>query len=573
MPPDIKTLLQRHETLRRKKNFWFPLYQALAQYVLLRKQYFTTDNTDGPFLVNNVFDATALHSAHMMASSLLGQIWPNPFESFEFVPQIAQEDEVFSDAFEMMNTVNEVLPTNLAVSEAGVMTSQHEALIDLVVFGTAALVITDTGDFRTPIRFRAIDAKTMTIDEGESGAVDTVYTEKHFTIGSLVRRYGYANVSNRSQKLYDAGKLDEGVKVLRAIEPRRERNPLKLGTGDTPFASIHIEMDQKHLLQESGFVELPIIVIRFWKNVGEIYGRSPAMDALPDIRALNKLTEMFERTGEMTLDPPKMISSEDVLGAGKVPWGPGVWIPIHASGRLGGDRRPIELIPPTMNPGWAEQRIADLRSTVKEHFMLEVLTDLNNRSRQTLGEANIRNELRMFMAGPLLIRLLVEMIGPSLDRSFNILLERGYFGVVRGSIQDLQMQMRGVQPKYISDDFIESRTKGLKGYRLNFISPAARLMKLEEAQGTERLTAFVTSASQFKPEVIDNLNFDEAARAMQRLSGASQKVLYPPGFVDMRRRQRAQAQQQMLRAQEAQAAASVLKDAGSGIKDVSSAIQ
>ena len=74
MPPDIEALLQRNEQLKAKKHHWFPLYQALAQFVMLRKQYFTADATEGPFLVNTVFDATAPHAAHMMTSSLLGQI-------------------------------------------------------------------------------------------------------------------------------------------------------------------------------------------------------------------------------------------------------------------------------------------------------------------------------------------------------------------------------------------------------------------------------------------------------------------------------------------------------------------
>ena len=573
MPPDIEALLQRNEQLKAKKHHWFPLYQALAQFVMLRKQYFTADATEGPFLVNTVFDATAPHAAHMMTSSLLGQIWPNPFESFEFVPQIAQEDEVFSDSYDFMNTVGEVLPTNLAVAEAGVMTALHETFMDAVVFGTGALYPIDTGDFRVPIRAKSLDSKVMSFDENEAGTVDTTYMEKQFTVGKLVQRYGYKNVSEASRKLYDDRKLDAKVKVLHIIEPRRERNPLKLGTGDMPYASIHIEVGQKHLLQESGFVENPIIVVRFWKNVGEVQGRSPAMDALPDIRAVNKLVEMFEKTGEMILSPPKMISSEDVLGAGKPPWHPNAWIPIHASGRLGSDRKPIEPIVVSENPGWAKERIVDLRENIKQYFMLDTLTDLNNRSRQTLGEANIRNEKGMFITGPMLTRFLVELISPFLDRSFNILLENGHFGVIRGSEQDMRMQMYGVQPKYISEDFIRARTQGLKGYRLNFISPAARLMKLEELQGTQRLTEYAIALEQVDPAAKDNVNFDESLRAVQRLGGASQKTLYSPAYVERVRKARAQAQaeQQQMQAQMMEAAA--FKDAAKGAKDIASAGQ
>lgn len=572
----VDAILKRHETLKREKQNWIAMYQALAQYCLLRKQYFTTDNTNGPFLLNRVFDSTAIHASHMMASSVLGQILPNPFESFEFVPQVAQAEAAYSDAWDMMINVNEVLPVNLALPEAGIMTAVHEVLHEAIIFGIGALACIETDDPRVPIKAKALDAKMMCIAEDENGQVDTVYMEKMYTVGKLVQQYGYANCSERVQKAYDsqdANKLDEKVKVLQAIEPRRERNPLKLGNQDMPFSSTHIEIDTKHCLLESGFNEMPIIVMRFYKNPDEVQGRSPAMDAMPDIRALNKLVEIFERAGEMGLDPPKMVSTEDVLGAGKMPWGPGVNIPIHSSGRLGSDRKPIEPIITVQNPSWALQRMTELRDNIKTYFMLDILSDLSNTNRQTLGEAHIRNELRMFMTGPMLIRPLLELIGPFLDRCFNILLSKGYFGVVRGSVQDWEMQMMGIEPKYLSEDFISKRAGGLKGYRINFICPAARLMKLEEAQGLERLTDFaIGKLAAVNPGVMTNFDFDETLRSAQRLYGASQKVLRAPAEVQRQREAEAQQSAMLQEAATAQQEATTFKDVAKGAKDLGAAI-
>lgn len=568
MAIDTKALLDRNENLKRRRNYWFPLYQALAQFVLQRKQYFTTSHVEGPFVINGVFDSTAIHSAHMTAASVLGQIWPNPFESFEFVPQVAQDEEMFSDAYDMMNTVNDVMPVNLSQPEAGVMTAFTESVLDAVIFGTGAVAVIETGDFKTPIKARAVDTKTMCIDENEFGQVDTVYWEKEYTVGQLANRFGLESCSPKVQELHNKGKLDEKVKVLQVIEPRRDRNPLKLGNQDKPFASVHLEIDTKHVLLESGYNEMPIIVFRFWKNVGEVQGRSPAMDALSDIRALNKLVEIYEKAGEMGLDPPKMISREDVLGAGKIPWGPGAWIPTANSGRLDTGRKPIEPILTITNPSWATQRISDLRDNIMQYFMLDKLSDLNNRSRQTLGEANIRNELRQFMTGPMLTRMLIELVGPFLDRAFNILLEMGFFGVVEGSQQDMLMQAQGLEPKYLSEDFIDKRMAGLKGYRINFLSPAARLMKLEEAQGLDELYAYMMQLAQLNPEVIDNFDFDAAIRLRQRLSGASQKILKSPARVEQERQQRQAAQAEMQNAQMEQAGAQTFKDVAKGVKDI-----
>lgn len=572
MAPDVEAILDKHEKLKQKKHAWLPLYRALSMFVEQRRQDFTTEGSRSPFILNKVYDSTAPHAANQLAATLLGQLWPNPFESFEFIPQVAQDEQVFSDSYDMMNTVGEIMPANLAIPEANVQLTFHESLKDAGIYGTGAFAVLDTGNPAKPVVTQSIDAKRLNFEEDEYGRVTTAYWEKLFTVGSLVARFGYESVSEDVQKKYDSNKLLEEVRVLQAIEPRRERDPMNMGIHGAAFSSVHVELDSKHILFESGFEEMPIIVFRFWKTVGEVPGRSPAMDALADIRALNKLVELFERAGEMGLDPPRMVQTENVLGGGKIPWGPGIDIPVfHDRVQDGSGRPPIEQIATVQNPSWAIQRISDLRQNIMQYFLIDIMTDLNNTSRQTLGEAHIRNELRMFMTGPTLNRLLLEMLTPFLDRAFNIMLQHGLFGVIRGSQQDFTLQAYGIQPKYISDDFINSRMSGLKGYRLNFISPAARLMKLEEAQGTQRLTDYTMAVSQIWPEAADNFNVDESVRSAQRLYGASGRLLHSPNQVAQTRQARLAQQQAMQQAQQMAEGAAVFKDVAKGAKDAGSA--
>src|SRR5579885_2073902 len=320
MAPNVDRIIERNTKLKGMKQPWLPLYQALAMYVFLRKQYFTIDHLKAPFMLNLVYDSTAIHAAHMMAASLVGQIMPNPFESFEFVPQVAQQGDMDDDEYQFFMTVNEVMPAVLSLPDVGMMTSLLECILDMGVFGIGSLCVDETGDYAVPLRMYSADAKVMSVDEDQNGKVDTVYLEKMMRVGQVVEKYGYDNCSDQVKKMYDGQQLDAEIKVLQAIEPRRERNPLKLGNLDMKWSSVHVEL--------------------------------------------------VDKAGEMGLDPPKMSSSEDVLGAGKIPWGPGVDIPIHTSGRLGTDRRaPIEIIQTVQNPSWATDRIADLRANIQEYFM------------------------------------------------------------------------------------------------------------------------------------------------------------------------------------------------------------
>ncbi len=567
--PDVEAIFRRYSNLKQKQDLWIPTYEILAQYILMRKLYFKNDIQAGPFVFNLTYDGTAINAARVMAASIFGQVWPSASESFEFVPEVAQSD-TFSffedDTFEFFQDVNLVLSTQLSRPDAGFLKAVHEAIMDLIVFGTACIQVIDTGDIRKPLRYKALDAKTVVFDEDEAGNINTAYIKHYLTVASAVEKYKYENCSKELRAKYDAKQLEERVEVLQAILPRMQRDPFKLGNKDFAFCSLHMDITHgKHVLLNSGFQEMPVIGIRFYKNSNEILGRSPAMDAISDIKELNKEVEMYSKAGEMALNPPKLLSQEHVLG-GKPKWKPGEWILTHSTGRLGSDRPPVEAALTVSNPSWARERIMDLREQVQNHFLIDRLTDLNNRSRQTAGEAQIRNQLRTHIIGPILNRILVEGLQPILDRSFNILLEHGFFGVVRGSMQDFQMQMAGIQPKYLSEGFIDARLSGIKGYRTNFICPAARASHQEEMTGMLQLRQFLNEVAPIKPEVLDLFNFDEWARREHFVSGASLKILNSDSQVQQTRQQMAQLQAKQQQEAEIAQAAEVLKSAGQGVK-------
>lgn len=568
--PDIEAILQRYKKLKDERDLWLPTYQLLSQFILMRKLNFENSKGPGPFIFNFTYDGTAVNAARIMASSMFGQVWPNAFESFEFVPEVAQTQSFFEDdTLEFFQDVNDVTAAQLARPEAGFMNALKEALTDLIIYGTAFIYVIATGDVKQPIQFKALDGKSIVIDENEAGAIDTVYILDRLSVRSLVQKYGYNNVSKDVRNKYDLKQLEIEIDILHIIEPRIERNPFRFGNLDMPWSSLHIELANKHILKESGFMEMPIIGVRYEKNVGEKYGRSPGMDALPDIRELNKAVETYTKAGGMALNPPRLISTEHVIG-GYPKWQEGAWIPIQASGRIGSDRPPIEPAITIGNPGWARERIADLREQVQSHFLLDRLTDLNNRSRQTLGEADIRNDLRQHITGPVLARVLTELVGPCLDRVFNILLEHGFYGVVRGSQQDFQLQVAGIEPKYLSESFIKSRMSGVKGYRLNFISPAARSMRREELLGMREFRQSLIEMMGIKPEIADLIDFDEWTRREHFLSGVSLKTLTSDEEIQQIREARGEMQAQAAQGAEMAAGAEILKNAGAGIKNIGS---
>jgi hypothetical protein len=82
---------------------------------------------------------------------------------------------------------------------------------------------------------------------------------------------------------------------------------------DKPIASVYYHADTRMLLSEGGFDDFPFMVPRFVKDSVSTYGRSPAMNALPDVKMLNKMSEVTIRAAQKQIDPPLMVPDDGFM--------------------------------------------------------------------------------------------------------------------------------------------------------------------------------------------------------------------------------------------------------------------
>src|SRR3546814_4077959 len=58
---------------------------------------------------------------------------------------------------------------------------------------------------------------------------------------------------------------------------------------------------------------MPYMVPRWSKDAGEIYGRSPGWNALPDQKMLNEMSRTVLKAAQKAVDPPLMVADDGVL--------------------------------------------------------------------------------------------------------------------------------------------------------------------------------------------------------------------------------------------------------------------
>lgn len=560
-----RQVIDRYKQLKSEKDPWSHLYELVYEYVLGRSYNSSSDNP-GAFLADQISDSTAPKALHMMASSLIGMLFPNAAKSIRLVPSpnvataIAQKGHVKKWYETATNRVNEAFDN----PKAGFLINLESYFKDIGSVGISAISAIKGEDISVPVVFKAESCRSIVVDENKHGFIDTVFVEEEMTVRKLVLEYGLDNISAKYREAFNNCRYEDKVKVLRGVFPRMAYGKRPAGNAGMPIASIHIEMDTEKILRNSGFHEMPIFASRFYKIVGEKYGRSPAMECLSDIMEANAMRDASIVAVEKQLDPPLAVFQDGAAGGGDFDTSPGAINVYQISGRMGGtNQRFIEPIYTIGELQSTYKRITELAEIIYNAFFIDRLMDLNNETRMTAYETQVRTEFRGQSLNTVFARQIAELFTPLIERVFNICFEWGLLGVAAGSPEEEALIQQGeTDILYIPDEIAQIALSGGEIFKIQFISPAARIMRQEEVKAIERYVSFAinTAVTAGDLSILDNIDFDIVMHEYQDLIGASSKIMRAKDAVEQIRANRSAAEQQQMQVQVEQLRAEMEKD-------------
>lgn len=520
----------RLRDLEQEKQPWLNHYQSLAEIFLSRKADFTRAGNLGEFLQDNIFDNTPQFAAYVFASVCLSMLWPDAARTFNIVPapQLAGQPGV--EAY--FKAVTAKMHASMDRPEAGFQLALMEHFLDQGVFGTSGVATLEGEDDQSlPVVYEAWDVKSMYISENARGYIDTVFLKLEKTVRQLVEEYGQDRkpgdkVSAKVQELYDDKKYDEKVEVVKVLEPKTPV-PGKRGVLAMPWRSCHIDMTNRTIMRESGFEEMPVAVARMLKRAGEVQGRSFGMVALPAAINLNNLSEGIIVATEKQLSPPLGVLDDGRLGGTTIDTSADGLTVINTAGRPFGEK-PIFPLFTVGEMNSSKDLKEQLISEIMQAFMLDRLLDLNNKTMMTAYETSVRNRLRGESTGSIFARQIMEVLSPTIKRTFNIHYRKGYFGdfpgVDRnapGSVQRrLWTQIGGKDDMVVPDVIRKAVLAGLDIYDIEYISPAQRFMQAEKLQGLMTSMDAKMAVAAVRPDILDGTDLDLWARDIDKFSGA-----------------------------------------------------
>lgn len=510
--PDAPTrdkLFTRWGMLKSERASWLAHWQEITTYLLPRNgRYFRQDRDKGWRRHNNIYDNTGTRALRTLGAGMMAGATSPARQWF----RLATADPELNSYQPVKLWLDDVTRRmQLVFQKSNTYRALHSMYEELGAFGTAASLVLP--DFKNVIHQYPVTCGEYCIATDFQGRVTTLYREFEVTVADLVKEFGYENCSVTVRNMYDRGTLDAWIPIIHAIEPRTDRDHKKRDSKNMPYGSWYFEVggEEGKFLRESGFQQFPALVPRWSTAGGDIYGNSPGMEALGDIKQLQheqlRKAQAIDFQTKPPLQVPISMKNRDVETL------PGGISFVDGAGM--GIKTAFEV---NLNLQYLLNDIMDCRERVRGAFYADMFLMLATQpnTRMTATEVAERHEEKLLMLGPVLERLHNELLDPLIDITFTRMLQAG---IVPPAPEELQGMDLNVE----------------------FVSMLAQAQRAIGTNSVDRFVGNLGAIAQMKPDVLDKFDSDQWADIYADMLGVDPSLIIADKEVAMVRNARNQA--------------------------------
>lgn len=496
--------LKIQDKLKSNRANWESLWQEITDLVLPRRGDFTTRRKPGEERGRRIYEGTAPHSNDLLASALHGMMTNPASKWFRFKLQSNRFNNIRS-VKQWLQAAENITFFQFNRRQSNFSPSMHQVYLDQGAFGTSILFTQDIND---GFRMKALHLGECYIQENENSVIDRLNRVFELSAIQAIATFGSNNVSDDIKKAFEADPT-KMFPFLHVVKPREKRDPSKLDGANKKWASIFIDMKKKVRVAEGGFEEFPFHVPRWSVLTGEVYGRSPTMVVMADIRMVNAMMRTTIRGAQKVVDPPLLLPDEGVI------------IPVRTvPGGLnfGGINSRGQILVQPLNTNaridMSVQFMEIIQTRIRNGYFIDQL-QLQGGPQMTATEVLQRTEEKQRILGPVLGRQQVELLSPLLERVFKILQRQGRFPE---------------PPPEIDQEELE----------IEYISPMAQAQRAQDAQGFLRTMEIIAPFAQIDPSLLDIFDPDATGRGISEINNVPFNWMRDPEQVEQIRAERKQ---------------------------------
>lgn len=505
----VNYICHRFSSLETKRANYESQWKDINKYIIPeRGKNFGGKHSEGRDFSPEIFDSTAIKSCEDLASGLQSMLTSPSARWFNLSPGDA---EILQKSVAARTWIQYVENLMYFVFQSPAMkfySNAHQCYLDLAGFGTAVMLI-EPNIKKKRIKYKALQLDECYIDENSDGEVDTVFRKFDYTARQILEEFGDKLNDKLKTELNEAADKTplRTYEIIHAVYPRITRNEQSLLPINMKYASVYISVIHKEILSESGYKEFPYVVPRWYTRSGEVYGVSPGMICIADVRMLNQMSRTTIKGARRKVEPAYQLPDDGFLA------------PIDLRADALNYHRPgmqDELKPIAIQGdiGLGLEMEEQRRNAIRSAFYADLMFD-NKTARMATTEVLQREEARMRVMAPQLGRLHVEFMSPVITKTF-LILDR--FGLIPPVPQELATT-------YLKPDYV---------------SPVARAQKVLQASNVQRMFEQMAGFAQISPEVFDNISPDGLSNWLVDLYDAPTSILRSEEEVQAIKEQRQQ---------------------------------
>lgn len=507
-------------------------FEQIARYVLPRMGGFNTTTVKGARKDEFIYDSTAPLALPSFAAAIESLVIPRTQKYHGYKPS----DPALLNNLGVMTYLERLrdLTFRLRYSARSNFASQaSEVFLSLGAFGTGALLIED--GLSRGIMYRSIPLSQLWLVEDAWGFIVGFYWRYTLTVRQAIGKFGDA--------------LPETVTKYRETEPEREfeflfhvcendnRKHGNVGPEGMKFRSYDIVIEGKTLLREGGFRTFPLAVSRYTVAPGEVYGRSPAWDALADIKTLNEMAKTSLRYGQLVTDPPWLTADVDAMSPFSMRAGA-----INAGYMNERGEVLAKSAAPQGDPRFSLELQDQRRQAINRSFLVTLFQILVETPEMTATEAMLRAQEKGALLAPTMGRQQSEFLGTIITRELDIMSTSGVIDDALGPMPEELDQAGGVLD-------------------IEYDSPLTRAQRSEEGVGVLRTLETVGTIAQFDESVLEEINYKRSLKVVADANGAPLAMFNTPEEREALAAAKQQAQDMALALQAAPVIADTAKTA------------
>jgi len=402
----VDTLKKRHKRAKASFNEYRSVLEDAYRYALPDKGYFNTLSNGKR--TTTIYDSTAILGLGTFADKLQQNLVPPWRKWFMLIPGSEIPEETHDAIQPKLDSITEVLYDH--INHSNFNTKINEAFQDVGI--STGIITCEEGDgVESSLEFDSVSVEDVVFEQSPNGILEHFYRNLKYKIRDVKEAIPNARFNERMTKMLEENDIQE----ITFVECVVKNSDLKYQH------SIYLEEDD-FMVYEVVDDTSPYIAFRERATSKGSYGLGRIIQLLPDIKVLNKISEMDLQNAGLAISGVYTAADDGVLNPYNVRLVPGTVIPVGSNNNANPSLRPLDRA--------GDFNIAALKIEQKQELITRTLfgMPLGSITRtpvRTATEVDARTNENFEMTSAAFSRFQTELLERLIKRMVDVLQKAG----------------------------------------------------------------------------------------------------------------------------------------------------